>query len=119
MLRRLETFAFFLAMMLAVTLEGACVYWMSGHSVLHRTPDSSLSFMRGEWTGFALPQGWLLGALLVLIYRMTVMLLPPKRWGHNDLLHNQRAFLRLWRWVMALVAMQGLALYLERIVASS
>ncbi len=30
-----------------------------------------------------------------------------------------RAFLGLWRWVRALVAMQGLALYLERIVASS
>jgi hypothetical protein len=119
MLRRLETFAFFLAMMLAVTLEGACVYWMSGHSVRYPTADSSLSFAGGEWTGFALPQGWLLGALLVLIYRITVMLRPPKRWGHDDLLHNQRAFLRLWRWAMALVAMQGLALYLERVVATS
>ncbi len=30
-----------------------------------------------------------------------------------------RVLLGLWRWVMSLVAMQGLALYLERIVATS
>lgn len=118
MLRRLEALTFFLAMMLAVTLEGACAYWMSGHWTLHPTPDSSLNFV-GEWTGLALPQGWLLGALLVLIYRVAVMLIPPKRWTHNEILRNQRAFLPLWRWVMALVAMQGLALYLERLAATS
>jgi hypothetical protein len=30
-----------------------------------------------------------------------------------------RAFLALWRWVVALVAFQGPALYLERIAATS
>ncbi len=44
----------------------------------------------------------------------------------KDMLHRLetltfflRALLTLWRWVMALVATQGLALRLERIVATS
>jgi hypothetical protein len=115
MLRRLEAFSFFFAMMLAVMLEGACVYWMWGHPTLDYAPASSRNFV-GQWTGFALPQGWL-GALLVLIYRVTVMFLLPKRWGHNELLHNRRAFLRLWRWAMALLVVQGVALYLGQGVA--
>ena len=113
MLRRLESFVFFFAMMLAVTLEGACVYWMYGHPHLYAMPDSSLNFV-GEWTGLALPQGWLLGALLVLIYRVTAMFIPPRRWADNEFLQNRRAFLRLWRWAMALVVVQGLALFLGR-----
>ena len=118
MLRRLEAFAFFFAMILAVTLEGACVYWISGHARVHATTEGSLNFV-GEWTGFALPQGWLLGALLVLIYRITAMFIPPRRWTDNEFLQNRRAFLRLWRWAMALVAMQGLALFLGRAAAAS
>lgn len=115
MLRRLEGFVFFFAMILAVTLEGACVYWMFGHSHPYPTPDNSLNFV-GEWTGLALPQGWMLGALLVLLYRVLVMFVPPRRWTGNEFLQNRRDFLRLWRWAMALVAMQGLALFLERAV---
>jgi hypothetical protein len=112
-LRRLEVFVFFFAMMLAVTLEVACVYWMCGHPHLYATTEGSLNFL-GQWTGLALPQGWLLGALLVLIYRVTVMFIPPRRWTDNEFLQNRRAFLRLWRRAMALAAMQGLALFLGR-----
>jgi hypothetical protein len=117
-LRRLEAFVFFFAMILAVTLEGACVYWMFGHARPYAMPDSSFNFM-GEWTGLALPQGWLLGALLLLIYRVTAMFIPPRRWTDNEFLQNRRAFLHLWRWAMALVAMQGLALFLGRAAAAS
>jgi hypothetical protein len=117
-LRRLEAFVFFFAMILVVTLEGACVYWMCGNPRPYAMSGSSLNFV-GEWTGLALPQGWLLGALLVLIYRVTAMFIPPRRWDDNDFLQNRRAFLRLWRWAMALVAMQGLALFLGRAAAAS
>jgi len=112
-LRRLEAFVFFVAMMLAVTLEGACVYWMCGYPRLSATTEGSHNFV-GQWTGLALPQGWLLGALLVLIYRVTAMFVPPRRWTDNEFLQNRRDFLRLWRWAMALVAMQGLTLFLGR-----
>ncbi len=67
MLRRLESFVFFFAIILAIALEGACVYWICGHPRLSATTEGSLNFV-GQWTGLALPQGWLLGALLVLIY---------------------------------------------------
>ena len=116
MLLRLEAFVFLFAMMLAVTLEGAWVYWMCGHPRPYATTEGSLNFV-GEWTGLALPQGWLLGAF-VLIYCVTAMFVPPGRWTDNEFLHNRRAFLRLWRWAMALVAMQGLTLFLGRAAAT-
>src|SRR6202023_575200 len=81
------------------------------------TTEGSLNFV-GQWTGLALPQGWLLGALLVLIYRVTAMFVPPRRWTDTEFLQNRRAFLRLWRWAMALVAMQGLTLFLGRAAAA-
>jgi hypothetical protein len=112
-LRRLEAFVFFFAMILAVTLEGACVYWICGHSRSTAISDGSLNFV-GEWTGSALPQGWLLGALLALIYRLTAMFMPPSCWGDHDIRQNRQAFLRSWRWTIAIVAMQALALFLGR-----
>src|SRR5581483_4261758 len=82
-LRKLEALTFFLAMILAIILEGAVVYWLFGLSPVHATPDGSLNGV-GEWTGFALPQGWLFGALLVLIYRVTAMLIPPRCWTDSE-----------------------------------
>jgi hypothetical protein len=117
-LRRLEAFVLFFAMILAVTLEVACVYWMCGQVRPSAMSDSSLNFV-GEWTSPALPQGWLLGELLVLIYRVTAMFIPPRRWGDNEFLQNRLAFLRLWHWAMALIAMQALALLLARAAATS
>ena len=115
MLRRLGDFVRFFAMILAVTLDGACVYWMFGHPRLYHTPFNSLNSV-GEWTGPALPQGWLLGALLVLVYRVFVMFVPPSAETDNEFLQNRRSFLRLWRWAMTLVVIQGLALFLRRAV---
>ena len=115
MLRRLEDFVLFFAMILAVTLEGACVYWMFGPPRLYPTPDNSLNLV-GEWTGLALPQGWLLGALHELSDRLLVMFVPRRTGTVNELLQNRRSFLRLWRLAMALLAMQGLALFLGRAV---
>jgi hypothetical protein len=117
-LRKLEALTFFLAMILAIILEGAVVYWLFGLSLVHATPDGSLNGV-GEWTGFALPQGWLFGALLVLIYRVAAMLIPPRCWTDSELMLNRRAFVRLWCLAMALVAMQGLLFLLGNVSAAS
>lgn len=118
MLRKLEALTFFLAMMLAVTLEGAVVYWLFGHSLVHATPDGSFNVVR-EWTGFALPQAWLFGALLVLVHRVTAMLIPPNCWTESELMHNRQAFVRMWCLAMALVAMQGVLFLLGNLSAAS
>ena len=56
-LHRIEAVVFFLAMMLAVVLEGGIVYWLSQHPA-----SQGASFgLTGQWTGAALPQAWLFG----------------------------------------------------------
>jgi len=114
-LSRLETFAFFLAMMLAVTLDCAFAYWVWKHvgSVSAPTLDP-LAPLR-EQMGFALPEGWLLAALVVLICQV-IALLSPQQWRREDLRHKQRAFMRLWVWAMALLMAQGVAIYLGPVV---
>lgn len=110
-LPRLETCAFFLAMMLAITLDGALAYWVWKHVGSVSVP--TLDPLR-EQMGFALPEGWSLAAWIVLICRVVDTLLPAKRWSHNELLQNQLVFLRLWGWAMALLVAQGVAFYLEQ-----
>lgn len=107
MLRRPETLAFFFAMMLAVVVEAAFAYWLFGHRLVRTTPDSPLNFV-GEWTGVALPQAWLVGALVALFYRVSAMFIRPADWTGDDLDHNRRTFVRLWCLAMTLAAMQGL-----------
>ena len=112
-LDKVETFVFFAALLLAITLEGACVYWLGGAAI---TPVRGIhpTNMVGQWTASTLPQCWLLGALFVLLYRVSAMLMPPHGWGRNDAQSNRRAFLRLWRWTVALGALQVGALYIDR-----
>ena len=113
-LSQVETFVFFAAMLLAIILEGACVYWL-GTADLTRAPAGIGSRnLVGQWTAATLPQSWLLGALLVLLYRLAAMLLPPRRWGRAEVQSNRRAFLRLGCWTAALGALQVGALYLDR-----
>ena len=117
-LRHLETFVLFAAVMVAIIFEAGCVYWLWTHEQLRPTTRSSLTLtadstnLLGQWSGATLPQCWLLGALLVLIYRLVRMIVPPESWDSAALLHNRHAFLRLWRWAIALTLMQGLTLYL-------
>jgi hypothetical protein len=111
-LPRLETCAFFLAMMLAITLDGAFAYWVWKHVGSVSVPTLDPLAPLREQMGFALPEGWLLAALLVLICRAVDTLLPAKRWSHNDLLRNQWAFLRLWGWAMTLLVALGVAIHL-------
>jgi len=113
-LRKIENAIFFLAMLLAIILEAGIVYWISKHPA---NPSASFS-LAGEWTGVALPQGWLFGALLVLAYRLNGIWLHPLNGVHSEARHNRQAFLRLWRWTIALIGMQGLVLFVGRSVAS-
>jgi hypothetical protein len=110
-LPRLETFAFFLAMMLAVTLDCAFAYWVWKHVGSVSVPTLDPLVPLREQMGFALPEGWLLAALVVLICQV-VALLSPQQWRRKDLRHKQRAFMRLWGWAMALLMAQGVAICL-------
>ena len=93
---------FFAAMLLAITLEGACVYWLWLPGSMRAQSETQVSVV-GQWTAATLPQCWLLGAVVVLVYRTVVMLMPAETSDVDDLLHNRKAFVRLWRWVMAVV----------------
>ena len=113
-LRKIENATFFLAMLLAIVLEAGIVYWISKHPA---NPSASFS-LAGEWTGIALPQGWLFGALLVLAYRLTAICIEPLNCAHSEARLNRQAFLRLWRWTISLIGLQGLVLFVGRSVAS-
>ena len=113
-LRQIETFMFFAAMLLAITLEGACVYWLWLPGTLRAQAGTQASVV-GQWTAATLPQCWLLGEVAVLVYRIAVMLMSGRSSAVEDLLHNRKAFVRLWRWVMAVGTVQICALYLDRV----
>jgi hypothetical protein len=113
-LSQVETFVFFAAMLLVITLEGACVYWLAATSVppIHTgIPPANLV---GQWTAATLPQFWLLGALLVLFYRISALVVPPQSWGRSESRSNRRSFVRLWCWTVALGSLQLGTLYLDR-----
>ena len=114
MLRKIEAATFFLAMLLDIVPEAGIVYWIS------KLPaNTSASFsLAGEWTGVALPQGWLFGALLMLAYRLPGICIEPLNCAHSEARRNRRDFLRLWRWTIALIGMQGLTLFVGRPIAS-
>ena len=110
--RQIEAFVLIAAMLLAIILEGGCVYWLWGPGALLLHSGAQVSLV-GQWTAATLPQCWVLGAVVVLVYRISRMLAPPRSWGLVDLLHNRRAFMRLWRWMVAVAAVQMCALYLD------
>jgi hypothetical protein len=112
-LHRIEAVVFFLAMMLAVVLEGGIVYWLSQHPA-----SQGASFgLTGQWTSAALPQAWLFGALL-LAHKLIVMFTPSFGCPEGEIQRERIGFLRLWRWTVALIAMQAFAFLLDRIPAS-
>jgi hypothetical protein len=113
-LRQVETFVFFAAMLLAVSLEGACVYWLAATSVEPIRAGIPPANLVGQWTAATLPQFWLLGALLVLFYRVSTLLVPPQSWGLAESRSNRRSFVRLWCWTLALGSLQLGTLYLDR-----
>jgi len=113
-LHRIEGVVFFLAMMLAIVLEGGIVYWLSRHP-----PSQGASFgLTVQWTGAALPQAWLFGALLMLAYKLIVMFTPPSGYPESEVERQRKGFLRLWRWTVALIATQAFAFFLDRVPGS-
>lgn len=113
-LSQVETFVFFAAMLLAISLEGACVYWLAATSVAPIRAGITPANLVGQWTAATLPQFWLLGALLVLFYRVSTLLVPPQSWGWAESRSNRRSFVRLWCWTVALGSLQLGTLYLDR-----
>ncbi|MGC2108471.1 MAG: hypothetical protein WA655_03075 [Candidatus Korobacteraceae bacterium] len=116
-LRQIEAFVVFAAMLLAITLEAACVYWLWLPGTARSLGDTGQP-CRPMDAAATLPQCWLLGAVAVLIYRIVLMLVPRGTWDIDDCLHNRRAFVRLWRWVVAVGAVQMCAVYLDRVVTA-
>jgi hypothetical protein len=114
MLSQVETFVVFAALLLTIILEGACVYWLGAARPTPPSAGIQSPNLVGQWTAATLPQCWLLGALLVLFYRVSAMLLPPQSWGRAEAQSNRRAFLRLWCWTVALGAFEVSALYMDR-----
>lgn len=113
-LSQVETFVFFAAMLLAISLEGACVYWLAATSMAPIRAGIPPANLVGQWTAATLPQFWLLGALLVLFYRVSTLLVPPQSWGWAESRSNRRSFVRLWCWTVALGSLQLGTLYLDR-----
>ena len=113
-LSQVETLVFLAAMLLAITLEGACVYWLGSAGVTRAPAVIQAPNLVAQWTAATLPQCWLLGALFVLFYRVSARLVPPQSWGRAKAQSNRRAFLRQWRWTVALGALQIGALYMDR-----
>lgn len=113
-LHRIEAVVFFLAMMLAIVLEGGIVYWLSQHPA----GQGARFALTGQWTGAALPQAWLFGALLMLAHKLIVMFTPSLGCPEGEVQHHRKGFLRLWRWTVALIAMRTFAFFLDRIAAS-
>jgi hypothetical protein len=59
-LSQAETYPFFVAMLLVLTLEGVSVYWLGLAGLT--TARIQSSNLAGRWTAATLPQCWLLGA---------------------------------------------------------
>lgn len=97
--------------------KGQVVYWMFGHQPVRATPGGSLNVV-GDWTGLALPQGWLLGAVLMLIYRIVAMFSPPAGRTDGEWSHKWRAFVHLWCLAIALLTMQSLLFFIRNAAAS-
>jgi hypothetical protein len=111
MLRKFEAFALFLAAMLALAVEASFVYWIWWRPLVPETPTSALSYA-GHWMSPALPQYWLIGALLALFYYLIPIAHPAVRLATDQHVAFRRAFLRTWYWFLAFAGVQGCALYL-------
>jgi hypothetical protein len=114
LLHKIEALFFFLAMMLAIVLEagivyGLCQHWAGQHASFGLT---------GQWSGAALPQAWLFGALLMLAHKLIVIFAPSLGCAEGEVRSKRKDFLRLWCWTIALVSMQAFALLLERVAGS-
>ena len=108
----LEAAVFFGAMLVVLATEAACVYWLPLMGTA-RGPAANVSSIAAPWTTATLPQCWMLGALIMLIYR--IILLSTKPASPVEASENRCAFVRLWRWTAIVGCAQMLAVFLDRI----
>ena len=111
MIKKFETFALLLAAMLALAVEGGFVYWIWWRPIVPEAPEVSLAYA-GHWMSPALPQYWLLGALVALFYYLIPIAHPAVRLDPADRAAFRRTFMRIWYWFLALAGAQGCVLYL-------
>ena len=111
MLRKFETSALFLAAILALIVEGGFVYWIWWRPMGPEAPELSLTYA-GHWMSPALPQYWLICALLALLYYLVPIAHPAVKLDPSDRAVYRRTFLRIWYWFLALAGAQGCVLYL-------
>lgn len=112
MLLRLETCFFVLALAFLVAVEGSCVYTIWHHPSFHKIPPRSVSIC-GYWISFTIPRCWLIGGLLMLIFRLLKAVRSGGIHGDRTSLRISKSLLRQWTWLLALVLLQGCALYLD------
>src|SRR5260370_19160341 len=106
MLRQLETCCFVLAIVLVVAMEASCVYAIWFHPSLHRLPTVALPIY-GYWMSPTLPQCWLIGGLLILIYRLIEAVLPPRTLDSSGTLVNGKSLLGHLASLIPLAVMPG------------
>lgn len=112
-LSEVERFLCFAAMPLAIAWDGACVCWLRSAGVTMPTGGVQSPNLIEQGTTSTLPQCSLLGALLVLFYHVSAMLVPAQSWGRAGAQSNRRAFMPLWRSMVAPGALQSRAPYMD------
>jgi|GraSoi2013_115cm_1033766.scaffolds.fasta_scaffold06673_4 hypothetical protein len=112
MLRRLETCFFLLALALFVAVEGSCVYTIWHQPSFCEIPPGSVSIC-GYRISPTLSQCWLIGGVFILIFRLLKAVRSGGFHGDRTSLRINKSLLHHWPWLLALVLLQGCALYLD------
>jgi hypothetical protein len=112
MRHKIEICCLVLTVVVVVAVEAACIYAICYRPSLHKLPAVSVPSY-GYWISPTLPQCWILGGVLVLLYR----LIPPAalRRGLTSRGNwvNRKLLMRHWALLIALAIMQACALYLD------
>jgi len=94
MRHKIEAVFFFLAMILAIVLEGGIGDWLCQGWAGQRASFG----LTGQRTGAALPRAWLVGALVTLVHKLIVMFTPSLSCGEGEVRQKRKDFFRLWHW---------------------
>lgn len=118
MLRRLETCFFLLALALFVAVEGSCVYTIWHQPSFYEIPPGSVSIC-GYRISPTLSQCWLIGGLFILIFRLLKAVRSGGFHGESHVSKDQQIVVASVGWLLALVLLQGCALYLDSSMPAS
>jgi hypothetical protein len=82
----------------------------------HPTGQATCFGLTGPWTATAPPQACLLGALFMPAQGWIVIFTPSVACAGDEVRRERKDFVRLWwHWTIALIAIQSLAFFLERV----